>query len=373
MKFINALLAGLLFSIKGKKMVFYKDIFPYTAKHLLAGSLLCLSLHSIGQDLHFSQFNQNAVFFNPAFAGSMRQIDAGMQYRSQWKSVDAPFVTYGISGSARLTNARNASGIFAAGLVLQNDKSGDGTLSQFQLAVPLAYHIKLNDNNLLGAGVYAGFGQSSASTSDFTWSAQYDGTQYNAALSSNESEWSQSFNYFDVGAGISWVYTTSNKNLSSSDAVRNQLGISVKHLNQPRYSYQNNADEKLGMNIIIYEQLWYGIPNSRIDLVPSVLVQIQNKQREIMIGGLVKYRLQDESLYTGFVKGSAISIGLHSRLKDAMVAQMMLEYDKFCIGFSYDFNTSSLRTASNLNGGFELCLKFVNPSPFGNSKGSRMF
>jgi len=272
MKFLNALLAGLLFPIKKNRSFIY--VHSIRAKSLLMGSLLCIGLQSTGQDLHFSQFNQNAVFFNPSFAGSMRQIDAGMQYRSQWKSVDAPFVTYGISGSARLTNPRNGSGIFAAGLVLQNDKSGDGSLTQFQVAVPLAYHIKLNDNNLLGAGVYAGFGQSSANASAFSWSSQYDGMQYNAALSSNETEWSQSFNYFDVGAGISWVYTTSNKNLSSSDAVHNQLGLSVKHLNQPRYSYQNNADEKLGMNIVIYEQLWYGIPNSRIDLVPSVLVQI---------------------------------------------------------------------------------------------------
>jgi hypothetical protein len=54
----------------------------------------------------------------------------------------------------------------------------------------------------------------------------------------------------------------------------------------------------------------------------------------------------------------ALYLGLYGRLKDAMVAKVMFEYDQFMAGFGYDINISSLTEVSRARGGFELFLRF---------------
>ena len=50
---------------------------------------------SIGQDIHWSQFNDNQLYQNPAhtghFDGDYRFIG---NYRDQWRSVTVPFSTF---------------------------------------------------------------------------------------------------------------------------------------------------------------------------------------------------------------------------------------------------------------------------------------
>lgn len=52
------------------------------------------------------------------------------------------------------------------------------------------------------------------------------------------------------------------------------------------------------------------------------------------------------------------------RLGDAFVPSLMIEFDKYSIGFSYDYNISKLRAASQGNGGFESVLSFRTPNPY---------
>jgi hypothetical protein len=45
-------------------------------------------------------------------------------------------------------------------------------------------------------------------------------------------------------------------------------------------------------------------------------------------------------------------------LIDAIIPSIRFDYNNSTIGFSYDVNTSSLRAASNANGGFEFALQY---------------
>jgi hypothetical protein len=51
------------------------------------------------------------------------------------------------------------------------------------------------------------------------------------------------------------------------------------------------------------------------------------------------------------------------RLDDAIMITAGLEYKGLRVGLSYDYNSSSLQTASNNNGGFEISLTYVAPDP----------
>ena len=322
------------------------------------------------QDVHFSQYGFNFINYNPASVGSIKKIEGVMQYRSQWKSVVAPYTTFNTTVAARIHTSN--SGILAMGLNMMTDRSANASLGIFKIELPIAYQLKVSSNSLVGAGIGIGYYQNTYNSENFTWNSQYDGNQYNAALPSNEGSGTFKFNYVNLSAGLSWVISNGEKYMTSNDSRYNILGVSVDHLNKIKYSFFEE-DVYLAKRISIYDQFFIGIPNSRIAIIPSFLLQFQGKQKEIMLGTMVRIRLQDESVYTGFVKGSALSLGLFNRFKDAYVVQFQLEVDKYAIGISYDFNTSNLREASSLNGGFEIGIKFINPGNFGAGSSSKLF
>mgnify|MGYP002528469793 CR=1 FL=1 len=91
---------------------------------------------------------------------------------------------------------------------------------------------------------------------------------------------------------------------------------------------------------------------------------LQGPSKEILLGTIIRYRIQESSHFTGYFAEQAIAIGGHYRWKDAFIPSVWYEVSNFAIGISYDMNVSSLRTASNLRGGMEISLRFMNPNPF---------
>jgi hypothetical protein len=94
-------------------------------------------------------------------------------------------------------------------------------------------------------------------------------------------------------------------------------------------------------------------------------VNIQNKASEILIGGMLRYTLKEQSKYTQMVKGAALSAGGYYRMGDAFSPALMIETGSLAIGISYDVNVSGLKSVSRGMGGPEIMIKYINPNPFG--------
>jgi hypothetical protein len=56
------------------------------------------------------------------------------------------------------------------------------------------------------------------------------------------------------------------------------------------------------------------------------------------------------------IQRMALYLGIFLRLNDAVIPVAGMEYCNLAIGFSYELNTSELRTASQGRGGYELTL-----------------
>ena len=107
-----------------------------------------------------------------------------------------------------------------------------------------------------------------------------------------------------------------------------------------------------------------GVGNSDLSLVPGLYYYRQGPASELLIGNLFQYKLLDDSKYTGFVQGAFIAGGVYYRGKDAAIAMAMFKVKTYCIGLSYDFNVSSLKSASKGRGGFEISLRYTNPANY---------
>jgi hypothetical protein len=141
-------------------------------------------------------------------------------------------------------------------------------------------------------------------------------------------------------------------------------GIAAFHVNEPNVSFYSAAKDNLPVKFIAHASLQIGISNSNISLAPSAEYIQQGSQKDIIAGAMIKYKLIEESRYTGFVKGANLSLGALYRVSDAFIPCVQMEFANYAIGLSYDTNISRLTNATSGKGGFEISLRFINPNPF---------
>ena len=327
------------------------------------------------QDIHFSQYNFSPLTLNPAMTSVYKDLQATLNYKDQWHTVNA-YRTSEVTFEMKL-NQKNWIKVdkfteiykrklvkgLAFGINVFSDKAGDGKLKTTNANFSIAYHSLLNEHNTLSAGIMGGIVQRSIDPTDLRWNTQYSGGVYDPNINSGENFSNQNFIFGDYSLGLLWSYGEAAHYLTENDQKYFNLGFSLAHLNQPKYSFIGSS-EKLYRKYTVHSNMLFGIKNSHYSFAPSFLFMQQGSQREITFGAMIKYKLKEESKYTGIIKGTVISAGCFYRNRDAVIPYFLLEMDKYTIGISYDTNISSLTAATTGRGGFEICLRFGTPSPF---------
>jgi type IX secretion system PorP/SprF family membrane protein len=340
-------------------------------KYINIVALVLIFMNAAGklksQDIHFSQFMMTPLLINPAQAGSDNEIRAILNYKNQWNTIASPYKTFNFSYDMSLKKKKKGTGFSSVGINIFDDKAGNAGMGTFQANLVYAYHVYLSENSTLAGGLYGAFGQRQVNFSDLQWGSQYDGMNYNSALPSGEQPASNSFSYMDFGGGVHWKYSRNERYMTGNDQRTFNAGISVFHVNTPKYSFYDTG-ERLSMKEVVYGNALIGIGNSNLSIVPGVLFSKQGAENELELGSLFRYQLKESAKITGFVKGSSISVGAYYRNKDAIIATILYEVSQYSVGISYDVNLSGLKTASNGNGGFEISLRYVSPNPFLYSK-----
>lgn len=320
-------------------------------------------LLSSGQDIHFSQHLFTPLHLNPASVGAGHDVQAIMNYKNQWSSVDTRFRTFDLSYDMKLNNKKVKDGFWAGGITAFSDKAGDSKMGTMQINGMAGYHVILNPKSTFGGAAMVGYAQRSISYDALRWANQYNGMSYDASLSSGEPVGGNSLSYLDLGAGVLYTYKKAEGYMTGNDQLKINAGLSAYHFHQPKYSFYG-SNEKLYMKIVAHGDALIGLKNTPLSLHTSFLYFRQGPAQEIYFGTMVKYMLREESKYTGYVKGAAVSGGCYYRHRDAIVPAFMIEMGQYAFGVSYDVNVSKLKSASFGRGGIEFAFRFVNPNPF---------
>lgn len=300
------------------------------------------------QDIHYSQFNASPQNLNPAqaglFDGDWRFVG---NFRSQWSVIPVPYRTFSIAADTRL-NTKLKNDVPAAGLIINTDKSGDSKFTTTQILVSGAYIKKLNKDSthFVSLGVQPGITTKSFNIAELTFDNQYDGDAYNASLASGENFPKTRMTYFDLGAGIGYLWKKNHRTFVN-------VGVSTLHINRPKQSFFNNDDIRLDMKTCVSGIVEFPVA-AQLDLMPTVMYQRQGKFQETVVGLFGKYHLKPINGMT-----TAVSIGGFYRMKDAFVLVANMDYKNFNVGLSYDVNTSKLIEATNRRGGFEISVIYI--------------
>jgi len=315
------------------------------------------------QDIHFSQFWMAPLLQNPSLAGALYDKQGILNYKNQWGSVASPYKTINASYDMTFFKKRNKQGFWGAGLNVFSDKAGDSEMGTLQANLNIAYHIKLDKKNTLGAGLMGGFAQRSISFGALQWGSQYDGNNFDSGLPTGEPQGSESITFIDGGAGIVWSFAKGEDYMTANDRIKINVGAAVFHLHEPRYSFYNRS-ERLHAKWVAHGNFLYGIRNTDLSIVPGFMYYRQESAQEILVGSLFRYIIRESAKYTGFISGSALSVGFHMRTEDAAIVSAFIEKGLYTFGICYDLNTSDLKTASDMRGGIEISLRYAAPGPF---------
>ncbi|HZH85696.1 MAG TPA: PorP/SprF family type IX secretion system membrane protein [Brumimicrobium sp.] len=305
--------------------------------------LLLWSNFSQSQDIHWSQFDHNPVFQNPANVGRFHgdyRIHANL--RDQWRNVTVPFQTFSISGEAKQLYKN-----FNVGAFIMNDVAGDGSFRTIEFIPSVSYTYKLtaDSTHLLTPGVQFGINFRSFDATAFSFDNQWNGQQYDAALSSNEVFQSQRKTNFTWGIGAGYEFQKGKRQ-------RIITGVGLFNINRPNQGFfGDKVTRDMRFNLFARAEYKVGID---WDILPSIQLNLQGKYREFILGSQVRYILVDR---LGVYR--AIMGGIYMRSSDAFYLTAGMEYQNWWGGISYDINTSSLNPASRARGGIEFSVRYI--------------
>ncbi len=315
------------------------------------------------QDVHFSQFWNNNIQYNPAMAGVIpANLRIATFYRNQWSSVGSTYSTFGVNADTRFETRKNTS--FGLGINIFRDVAGDLKLGTTNAQLSFSAILDLDGNSKLSLGVNGGMIQKGLDPSGAQWNSQYSNGNYNGTLASGETFNSVSEMKGDVSAGIVYIYSTNERYMTANDKFNMKIGFAYNHIIKPKFEWFADSPDALYSNFVAHAEFLIGIQNSKWSLLPAAIIQFQGPSKEVLFGTQFRLELKEASRVTGFVKGAYLNLGTFIRLGDAFIPSLTFEFDHYSIGASYDVNISPLRSASNFSGGFEISLKFRTPNPY---------
>jgi type IX secretion system PorP/SprF family membrane protein len=298
------------------------------------------------QDLHFSQFYNQPLLQNPGQTGIFKgDLRAAGIYRSQWTTVPVSYQTLGASVDKKLLQSKGF--LVSSGLVLANDKAGDGGLTWTQIGATASVAHALGANQVLSLGFGLGFAQRKVDITKLKFKNQWNGETFDPAAPNKETFGNSSRMKPTLSAGLNWHAPNLNNSRNAID-----VGIGAMHINRPNVNLKEASDFKLPMRLAFTAQGTTKI-SSNLDAVAFAEAQKMAENKEIIVGlGLRQW------LNTSAGKEMALRLTVASRLGDAFIPALQLEYLSWTVGVSYDVNTSDFDIATNKRGGLELAVVY---------------
>ncbi|MBL7683898.1 MAG: PorP/SprF family type IX secretion system membrane protein [Flavipsychrobacter sp.] len=307
------------------------------------------SANTFAQDIHFSQFYETSILRNPSLTGLFTgDYKVAALYRNQWSSVSKPYQTGLVNAETRIV-MNEVNDYLSIGLLAYYDKAGSVSMKTLSVYPAINYNKSLEDghNSYLSVGFTGGFIQRSYDQSKATYNNQYQNNSYNAENPTGENMNNPSFNYWDLGTGV----TFSSSNGNEENSLNYIIGISAYHFTTPRNSFFNNNNIKIATRWNANAALSKPIS----DLYSFQLHANYSRQgsyNELIAGGLFGWNKKgpnDELLFILFG-------GVFYRFNDAFIPTVKLRYKDYAFTVSYDVNSSKLKAATKLQGGYEISI-----------------
>ena len=229
----------------------------------------------------------------------------------------------------------------------------------------LSSFIKIAKHHFVSAGLQASYKQRQVDANKLLVPDQYNGSVYDPNQPTRENFLVQKFTNYDAAAGVLYSFVSDESNFDAKKQFNARAGFALYNLTRPRDQFINALDYGGYMRFVAHGDMIKSLGTTKMAIAPSYLFQMQGPNKEFLIGTVVKHYFQGTSKITGLNKRNSFGYGLYYRTKDALVVSAVVELmEQYYIFFGYDVNVSSLKTASNRRGGFEVGLRYTAPGTY---------
>ena len=325
------------------------------------------------QDAVFSQYFASSLFISPCFAGIEPNLNVGVNTRTQWKSVTAPYVTSQVSiikpfYKYGLTN-QNVGGV---GMSIYQDKAGDFGYQTLGANLNGAYNLRAGENHTFTFGLQAGIIQKSINPNKLEWGSQFNNYKgFDSSFPADQLQSSGNLSgrktMLDLGAGLLYYYKVGRDRREKGKSF--WLGYSAFHINQPNQSLVNGYVSKLPMSSKIIGGFEFTV-GSRFNFSPNVLLVRQGQANVTSTKGFTNMQLNTGMYITYMLaelddksdmRPKDLILGGWYRVGDSYIFSLGIASNIYTIGFSYDLNQSGLTVVTQGKGAWEVSLKIQVP------------
>jgi type IX secretion system PorP/SprF family membrane protein len=268
------------------------------------------SEHLFAQDPEFTQFYANPLYLNPALAGTARCPRINLNYRNQWPGISGTYVTYSASYDQHVDAIGGG-----LGLLVTNDKAGQGTLTTTNVAGMYSYQLNVTREFSMKFGFQGTYFQKSIDWSKLTFGDMIDekrGFVYNT----KEVQKLEKKSGIDISAGV-FGYSK-----------RYFFGFAAHHITEPDEGLLTTSKLPMKLTAHAGALLPIGDKGNETFISPNILYQKQQDFQQLNLGVYVS-------------KGSIVG-GLWYRNQDSFIALIGFQQHFFKVGYSYDVTVSKL-------------------------------
>jgi len=337
-------------------------------------TLITFSLNSKAQDVTFTHFLYNPIYFNPAAAGLDQGLLMSLNYRRAMMFLPSKFETYAFGASNSLHDL-NIKGLGGIGFFMEKNQEGEGRLSTVSVGLPISARVPLNEHYSLQFGIAPVFYQKYIDWSRVILGNQIDpfygvGPQQLQVLPANAL---QNVNFFDFHFGmmLRWESDPSFQANVGKDAF--DLGLSVQHLPEPNQGFFSDVS-KLPARYIVMARYSKSIGNRLLTdghIQPVLLYEKQGPMQDFVTG----LNLTGNNLNVGaFVRKDQNEILNLTELVMMVGIKFPINNDYFStlhINYSFDYSLNNAKKRGDITQ--EVSLIFQLPSIFGRKSPCQMY
>ena len=311
------------------------------------------------QDPHFSQYYANPLYLNPAMTGLDSDVYFGLNYRSQWKSLDLPFEIAQLSVVLPIlehgSQFKHRGGV---GMSVYHEQAGEANnFKTTSYTVSGAYNLflKSDASQMISVGIQGGFITKQLDFNNLRWGSQYDPfIGFDASITPSLDLGSEMTTFPVIHAGAVWYFDQGKRRLRSG--ISGFVGIAASNLNQPNESLLEDEGSESHLPILYKFHGGLNFSMSRqLTLSPNVLYMTQHHSEQINTGVYLTYQLVGPRARANRLK---VQLGTWYRFDDAFIVSLGLLTRNLGFGFSYDFNNSNLRSFTGGNGAVEASISY---------------
>lgn len=197
----------------------------------------------------------------------------------------------------------------------------------------------------IGLGIQATYANMLINTSSLNFEDQLTTAGFTGITSEIFNSSTLKSSYVDLNAGLLY-------NGSSNERNNFYFGVSMYHINRPKQSF-TGAEYILKPRTNIHAGAYFPLgATTTLHLSGSQSFQAQVSQT--IFGGALELNATPNE-----ANSTSLYFGAWMRLRDAIIPYVGIEFNGIRIGASYDYNASSLRTASMNRGGIEVSLIYI--------------